>query len=495
MNNPWPYPGSRWWKFDFHTHTPASIDTKDWNAAIGKSNEVTPKDWLLKFMAAKIDCVVVSDHNSGDWIDKLNTTYSQMKNDPSEEFRELSLFPGVELSVNSGFHLLAIFDTDTDGSKIDKLLGAVGYDGIKGDSNGVTRKSATEVIDEVLGAGGIPIPAHVDQKKGLLQLKKGEGKKSDLDPNTLRQILERQEIIAMEQIDLSMPLPILYTDSKVNWTSVLGSDCHSFRGEAVPGSRFTWVKMAKPCLEGLRLALVDGNNVSIRRSDESEHPPFETPEFFIESIEIDKARYMGNGTPQKMDFNPYMNALVGGRGTGKSTIIHALRLAFNRASDLKHLDSLRSEFERFKLKDKSALNEGALKSDTSIKAVVMRDGVRHRVIWNADDSIQVEDETSKEDFQLSQHQTVNPDRFPLRILSQGQVSAMADKGRRTLLDIIDEVAGIDEIQKRLKEAKSIWLTQRARLRELNNRLVNKSETSRKLTDVQKKVKGCLRQKQ
>ena len=22
----WPYPGSRWWKFDFHTHTPASAD-------------------------------------------------------------------------------------------------------------------------------------------------------------------------------------------------------------------------------------------------------------------------------------------------------------------------------------------------------------------------------------------------------------------------------------------------------------------------------------
>jgi len=28
MNKPlWPYPGSRWWKFDFHTHTPASRDT------------------------------------------------------------------------------------------------------------------------------------------------------------------------------------------------------------------------------------------------------------------------------------------------------------------------------------------------------------------------------------------------------------------------------------------------------------------------------------
>jgi hypothetical protein len=30
MSQPWPYPGARWWKFDFHTHTPASKDTRAW---------------------------------------------------------------------------------------------------------------------------------------------------------------------------------------------------------------------------------------------------------------------------------------------------------------------------------------------------------------------------------------------------------------------------------------------------------------------------------
>ena len=66
----WPYPGSRWWKFDFHTHTPASLDTKNWQNAIGTDEEVSPKKWLLKYMAAEIDCVAVTDHNSGAWIDR-----------------------------------------------------------------------------------------------------------------------------------------------------------------------------------------------------------------------------------------------------------------------------------------------------------------------------------------------------------------------------------------------------------------------------------------
>ena len=61
----WPYPGSRWWKFDFHSHTPASAD-------YGKGpnqdslREITPEDWLLGYMRVGVDCVAVTDHNSGE---------------------------------------------------------------------------------------------------------------------------------------------------------------------------------------------------------------------------------------------------------------------------------------------------------------------------------------------------------------------------------------------------------------------------------------------
>jgi hypothetical protein len=44
QNIDWPYPGARWWKFDFHTHTPASQDTDAWQQAVGTPDEVTPKN-------------------------------------------------------------------------------------------------------------------------------------------------------------------------------------------------------------------------------------------------------------------------------------------------------------------------------------------------------------------------------------------------------------------------------------------------------------------
>ena len=44
--------GSRWWRFDFHTHTPASSDY-----GRGRNQkrhcQISPKDWLLDYMRAR----------------------------------------------------------------------------------------------------------------------------------------------------------------------------------------------------------------------------------------------------------------------------------------------------------------------------------------------------------------------------------------------------------------------------------------------------------
>ena len=57
-----------WQKIDFHVHTPASSDYKE--------KSISPCEWLKAVMDKKLDCVVVTDHNSGDWIDKLKEEYS-----------------------------------------------------------------------------------------------------------------------------------------------------------------------------------------------------------------------------------------------------------------------------------------------------------------------------------------------------------------------------------------------------------------------------------
>ena len=75
----WPYPGARWWKFDLHTHTPASRDTY-WHPRQGSVDHLTARQWLQRFMNAGIDCVAITDHNSGAWVDGLKAAYEAMQN-------------------------------------------------------------------------------------------------------------------------------------------------------------------------------------------------------------------------------------------------------------------------------------------------------------------------------------------------------------------------------------------------------------------------------
>ena len=47
---------AKWYKIDFHTHTPESKSFPD--------KKVTPKEWLKSAKESGINAVVVSDHNS-----------------------------------------------------------------------------------------------------------------------------------------------------------------------------------------------------------------------------------------------------------------------------------------------------------------------------------------------------------------------------------------------------------------------------------------------
>ena len=482
-NTEWPYPGSRWWKFDFHTHTPASRDTP-WHT---QNLTLTPQDWLLRYMAAEMDCVAITDHNSGAWIDTLKTAYAQMKAQPSAGFRELTLFPGVEISVQGGVHVLAIFGPDAASSDIDTLLGSVGYQGTKGDS--VTNRGIAEVIQAILASGAVPIPAHADGDKGLLQCQPNT-RQSVVDANTLRQAIGVDDLLAVEWGNGNNPWPQCVAADEPRLAKVLGSDCHSFQGAHGSGSAYTWVKMAQPTLEGLRLALLDGNGVSIRRSDEGAFDPFKIPAHIITGIEIENARYMGNGQAARLDCSPFFNAVVGGRGTGKSTVVHGLRLAAGRVQELTALgpdSEPRAHFDEFRKVATGRDGKGALRGETVIRLEWQHDDERLRLSWRANGQGAAVEAWRNGQWQASPSQSVNAARFPLRIFSQGQIAALAGSGRQTLLGIIDEAAHVEPLKQALDEARRTFFTQRARLRELDGKLAGQAEVERRLDEAGKKL--------
>ncbi|MDD9998654.1 MAG: AAA family ATPase [Rhodospirillaceae bacterium] len=480
----WPYPGARWWKFDFHTHTPASHDYGK-GTRQAKHKQIMPEDWLRRFMQADVDCVAVTDHNSGEWIDQLKETLEAMQASGAEGFRPLHLFPGVEVTANGGIHILAVFGPDKTGSDIAALLGSVKYQGERGASDIAAESAPISVVEAILDAGGIPVPAHVDAPSGLWKLR----------GNTLAPLLDADMLLACEVVDPASTPPELYQRKRLNWAEVLGSDSHhpdSTDGDRYPGSHYTWVKMAHPSLEGLRLALIDGNGLSIRRSDDSApFDPLGLPKHIVEAIEIGDARFMGRREPSVLKFSPWLNALVGGRGTGKSTVIHGIRLAANRAVELNGLDSNsvpRSTFEAFNRVPTQRVATGGLQEDTLIRLTLMRDGVRYRLQWRADGGGAVVQEDGSPGWKPSEIQSVTPERFPLRIFSQGQIAALAGENQQALMQVIDDAGGVAEHQRELNASRDAFFATQARIRGVATNLEDADRLAVEKEDVERKLK-------
>lgn len=464
----WEYPGARWWKFDFHTHTRASEDfmSEDSEEAIAK---FTPEHWLRRFMEKGIDCVAITDHNSGAWIDNLQGKLDELREKRPQWFRQLYLFPGVEISASRDVHLLAILGSDKTESDIDQLLGAIGF---RGGTEAVATDSASKIIEEITRRDGIAIPAHVDRKKGLLRLQGG-----DLLP-----WFDNENIYAMELWDEDYTKPQLYTDKKLNWVEVRGSDTH-FNITSTSNSKkdrfgdFTWVKMDWPTIEGLKLALIDGT-ASINRNMNAN--PNHHADFFIEELDVDEAKYIGRSGTLSCPFSPFLTTIIGGRGSGKSTLLEFMRLALRRQEEI--LPSLKKESEKYF----NVGNENLLIENSQISLIYRKGDVRFRLNWSARADKPSIEESCNGEWVAAPGEIRSL--FPAYIYSQKQIFELARKPS-ALLDIIDEAPDVKyaTFEKQRKELTNRYKQIEQKIRELSDKISQENRLQGESNDLARQI--------
>jgi len=488
--NDWPFAGARWWKFDFHCHTPASLS--DYGRGDQTLKSLTPREWLLACMKKELDCVVVTDHNSGEWIAKLKLEYQSMLEEKPEGFKELNLFPGVELSVVGGIHLLALFDPTKGRDDIFALLTNTGFPKDKqGTPEATTTKPFNEVVELIECAGGTAIPAHVDGPCGLFTEFK--------DGPTLEPILKNNHILAAEVIDIQYNYPEPYKTHKASWSRVVGSDAHT---PDEIGRRSTWVKMGTPSIEGLKLALMD-NDLSLKRFDVlPDTQPNSHADFVLKSLQISESKYCGRNEPLSVAFNPWLNCLIGGRGSGKSTLVEFLRLVFRRDKEIKELFSdedsrgtersdLVKSWESFNRIAESRSDKGVLTPETKITVECCLNGETFRLSWQTNPNgslpaIQKWNDRMKS-FENSPGDDITK-RFPIQIFSQKQLYAMATKPE-ALLKIVDEAPQVDfgNWKSRYDQGVAQFRSLRAQQRELLVQTSEEGNLQGELQDVLSKL--------
>lgn len=458
--------GARWWKFDFHTHTPASFDYGKSDSELKISK--TPRDWLLDYIAKGIECVAVTDHNTGDWVDGLKDAAESLR----AENYSIFVFPGVEITANSNIHVLAIFDPSATSADINAVVGASKFRGTKGDSDSVAEESAENVVKEIKSAGGVAIPAHIDMKAGLCQ---------QPSSHTVKQVCSLAnavEIVFPDREVTATPLS-RYTNLNLELPSIIGSDAHHPNDI---GRAFTWVKMSSPSIDGLKLALVDGSS-SLIRSDSEISDPNRASNTLLRSVTIESAKYAGRSSPLVIEFNPWLNSIIGGRGSGKSSVLEFIRLGMDRSRDLEGLNpqnEIRRSFESFIKIPVSREADGVMLHNTKISCVYTRDDVHYLLKWTKESN-------SVSIFRLEGGEAHS--RFPIKIFSQKQIFNLA-KNPNTLLRLIDEssTVGFQQWKMEWEDKYTHFQTLCSQRRELQSRLSNKNVLLGQLSDVEQKIK-------
>ena len=469
MSTNWKWPGARWWKCDFHLHSPGSYDFKD-------KDKVTAADWVASVLARGVGAVGVTDHNTGAFVAAIQEAAALT---PSTQ---IVVFPAVEMTVSPGIHLLILFDTNKSGDAVTALLGRCQIpDDKMGERDACASCSVLDALKWAVERGAICIAAHADDKKGLL--------KEMAAGRSLVEIVTSDYLHGVEANIGDADLLKHIDGSKADYVRPLGrlpvmtfSDAHAL--DEI-GRRHTWVKMSFPTLDGLRLALQDGN-LSVRRGAEVTSDPNSHATLIVESVEIRQAKYMGCGSALEVKFNPWLNAIIGGRGTGKSSLVEFLRIALRREDELP--PKLQREFDEFKKVPSQRDERGLLREETQLSVIYRKNGARFRVSWDQKGISEAIEEEAPNGTWVSGQGDVRR-RFPVRMYSQKQIFELAEVSDSLLRKIIDEAPDVDRADwdEEWQREESRFLALRAKAREVAQALAEEGRIRGELDDVKRRL--------
>ncbi len=228
----------------------------------------------------------------------------------------LRAFSGFEAVTKDGVHFLCLFDPDKD-EALERFIGECGVHNTDQPSP-TGSKYAIELLEAAKTWGAVCIAAHVASNGGLLKKISGQTRVNiwthpdllacalpgpvDDAPEGVKAILKNEDA----QHKRDRPLAVLNA-SDVNGPEDLKKERAS-----------CFIKMSTVSVEAFRQAFLDPDS-RIRLHSDLKHEPH--AEFLAVTWEGGFLRDTAT------HFNENLNVLVGGRGTGKSTMIESMRYA------------------------------------------------------------------------------------------------------------------------------------------------------------------------
>ncbi len=272
-----------------------------------------------------VSVLAVTDHNDVSGVPAFRSAAAR---------HDIHVFPGFELSSSEGIHVLCIYPQSTDDERLGRFLGEFGITNTTPSSD-LANQGFVAILGRVREQGGVAVAAHVTNDGGLFKVLSGQpriqawqaedllaiqipGSVEDL-PQDVRQIVENRNADYRRAHTADDGLAV----AVVNAGDIVKPEDLDER------SATCWIKMSEVSIEGLRQAFLDpGSRIRLNPKQGKLEPE--------EHAELVALAWEGGFLDgASVHFNPNLNVLVGGRGTGKSTVIESIRsvLALDAVGD------------------------------------------------------------------------------------------------------------------------------------------------------------------
>ena len=464
--------GNKWYKTDLHLHSPESVCFKN-------RDSVTAEEWIEECIQKGLECVALTDHNSGNNIDE----YKRLA-----EEQGLILFPGVEVTCgDTGTHLLILFETTDSQEVVNDFLVKIGVCRASfGESKPGTEMSVLDVIKEALKDDKVVIPAHIDEFNGICyldntiqekilnnpdinavqlvqkefyELSKSHKPISKKDREPVYEIVNKRYSNTVPDGDLNKwynTAKKFYDSQKMSCLTFSdnpygpGESQHGLWGI---GTRYTYIKMSEtPTLSSLRDALRMGA-LRVKPDFIENFNPNKKKKICLEKLIIKNT--IQNKTDVVIDFSQDLTTIIGSRGTGKSFITKLLAFVLQKEDSIKHFQEVFLDYNNFAKKNDG--HTGVLKDDTEVILFLEFDGNRYEIIRSAATSrssvnrITEEGDRTEESFERLILISESID-----IYLQKQIFEMS-KNQTSIRDFLDSycINDIEPIRREIREKESI----------------------------------------
>lgn len=180
------------------------------------------------------------------------------------------------------------------------------------------------------------------------------------------------------------------------------------------GKYVTWIKWAEPTAEALRQACL------AKDSRISQDIPV-LPPVFITSLDVSNSKFLGR---IHLEFNQQYNAIIGGRGTGKSTVLEYLRWGLcDQFPDLSKEDD---ELPNYQERRKKLIERTLLPYDATVQVSFIKNGISHIVRRKAKTG-ELSLKIGNGEFEVCTEENIR-NLLPIQAYSQKQLSSVGISG-------------------------------------------------------------------